>query len=205
MSDCLDVNTAGDFVSQVSHCIVHARRNFIDCQPYFPEECEYVLKILAELYKNEATAKKRELSDEERLDYHQRHSRKIMDELKEWMEEQFAQKLVEPNSSLGKSIKYMLKRWDTFTLFLKKPGVPLDNNICERAVKKAILHRKNSLFYKSNNGAFVGDLFMSFIHTAELCKVNPFDYLRSILRNCQGARTNPEKWMPWNYKETLAQ
>ena len=38
------------------------------------------------------------------------------------------------------------------------------------------LHRKNSLFYKTENGAAVGDLFMSLIHTAELNKVDPFDY-----------------------------
>jgi hypothetical protein len=117
---------------------------------------------------------------------------------------QFENKLVEPNSALGKALKYMLKRWDTFTLFLEKAGVPLDNNICERAVKKAILHRKNSLFYKSKRGALVGDMFMSLIHTAELCKVNPFDYLQTILCNCQKARTEPAKWMPWNYREELS-
>jgi hypothetical protein len=44
------------------------------------------------------------------------------------------------------------------------PGAPLDNNIAERALKKAILHRKNSLFYKNRNGAQMGDLFMSLIH-----------------------------------------
>ncbi len=126
-----------------------------------------------------------------------------MDKLQEWMTEQFEEKLVEPNSALGKSMTYMLKRWSTFTLFLEKPSVPLDNNICERAVKKAILHRKNSLFFKSKRGAFVSDQFMSFIHTCELCKVNPFDYLQTILRNCQKARTEPAKWMPWNYREVL--
>ena len=42
------------------------------------------------------------------------------------------------------------------------------NNIVERALKKAILNRKNALFYKTLNGAGVGDLFMSLIHTCEL-------------------------------------
>jgi Transposase IS66 family len=43
------------------------------------------------------------------------------------------------------------------------------NNICERALKRAVLHRKNALFYKTLNGAEAGDLFMSLIHTCELC------------------------------------
>ncbi len=33
------------------------------------------------------------------------------------------------------------------------------------------------------NGARVGDLFMSLIHTCELNKVNPFDYLTELLRH----------------------
>ena len=62
-----------------------------------------------------------------------------------WLRAQFAEKKVEPNSGLGEAITYLLKHWDPLTLFLRKAGAPLDNNICERALKKAILHRKNSL------------------------------------------------------------
>ena len=57
----------------------------------------------------------------------------------------------------------LLKHWIRLTLFLREAGAPLDNNVCERALKKAILHRKNSLFYKTQNGARIGDLFMSLI------------------------------------------
>jgi transposase len=73
---------------------------------------------------------------------------------------QLEEKKVEPNSGLGEAITYLLKYWDRFTLFLRKAGAPLDNNICERALKKSILHRKNSLFYLTENGAQVGDIFM---------------------------------------------
>jgi hypothetical protein len=84
-------------------------------------------------------------------------------------------------------------RSSKLTLFLSQPGAPLDNNICERALKKAILHRKNALFYKTQHGADVGDLFMSLIQTAELSNVDPFDYLVQL-----------RQWMPWNYRDTLA-
>ena len=86
----------------------------------------------------------------------------------------------EPNSRLGKAIQYMLRHWKALTLFLRTAGAPLDNNICERSLKRAILHRKNSLFYKTLNGAQVGDLYMSLIHTCELNGANPFDYLTEL-------------------------
>ena len=100
-------------------------------------------------------------------------------------------------------MRYLLKHWERLTLFLRQPGAPLDNNICERALKKAILHRKNSLFYKTENGARVGDLFMSLIHTCELCSANPFDYLTQLQRHAGELARNPSEWMPWNYQTAL--
>jgi transposase len=78
------------------------------------------------------------------------------------------------------------------------------NNLCERALKKAILHRKNALFYRTRNGAQVGDLFMSLIHTAELHQVEPFDYLVALLRHAAAVALDPAAWMPWNYTAALA-
>jgi hypothetical protein len=97
----------------------------------------------------------------------------------------------------------MRKHWEKLTLFLRQAGAPLDNNLCERALKKAILHRKNSLFYKTRKGARVGDLFMSLVHTAELCGTNPFDYLTELQRHAADLQQNPQEWMPWNYRQTL--
>lgn len=67
-----------------------------------------------------------------------------------------------------------------------------------------ILHRKNALFFKTTNGAHVGDLFMSLIHTAQLSDVDPFDYLTELLRHATALAHNPRDWMPWNYRETAA-
>jgi len=74
----------------------------------------------------------------------------------------------------------------------------------ERILKKAILHRKNSMFYKTYYGAFVGDLFMSLIHTCSLCEANPFEYLKALQDNSSVIGKEPEKWMPWNYREMIA-
>ncbi len=89
------------------------------------------------------------------------------------------------------------------TLFLRRPGAPIDNNLCERALKKAVLHRKNSLFYRTKNGAPVGDLFMSLIYTAELSGANPFDYLTQLPGHGAELARAPARWMPWNYTTTL--
>ena len=94
----------------------------------------------------------------------------------------------------------MLRHWQALTLFLREPGAPLDNNLVERALKKAILHRKNSLFYKTVNGAEVGDLYMSLIHTCELNDVNPFAYLTDLQRYPEELAAHPADWMPWNYR-----
>ena len=127
-----------------------------------------------------------------------------MDRLRQWMQERIDQKLVEPNSGLGKAIRYCEKRWRTLTLFLREAGAPLDNNLTERMLKRAILHRKNSMFYKTETGAQVGDLYMSLIGTARLAKADPFDYLNELQRHVDELMDAPADWMPWNYKETLA-
>ena len=127
-----------------------------------------------------------------------------MEDLHKWLKKQFDEKLAEPNSGLGEAITYMLNHWEKLTLFLRQAGAPLDNNICERALKKAILHRKNSMFYRSENGAAIGDLFMSLIYTCELAGANPFDYLTELQLNADKLVSTPSDWMPWNYQHTLA-
>ena len=126
-----------------------------------------------------------------------------MDDLEEWLKEQFNQKKVEPNSSLGGAISYMLNHWKPLTLFLRKPGAPLDNNLCEQTLKRAILHRKNALFFKTQHGAYIADLYMSIIHTCTLAGANPFEYLTELEKNASEMRKNPGQWLPWNYGQAL--
>ena len=127
-----------------------------------------------------------------------------MQALKDWIERQFNERRQEPNSALGSAMTYLLKHWEPLTLFLRQPGAPLDNNLCERILKKAILLRKNSLFYRTEHGAQIGDLYLSLIHTCELNGVNPFDYLTTLQRHAAHVAADPARWMPWNYGESLA-
>jgi len=203
MCDALSRNAPDSLKTILGNCLTHGRRRFVEVAMHFPDECLYVLQILKAVYQNDAEAKEQGLSDDDRLGWHQTRSGPKMAELKIWLAEQIDQKKVEPNSGLGEAIGYMLRHWEELTLFLRQPGAPLDNNICERALKKAILHRKNAYFYKTLNGAHVGDLFMSLIHTCELNKVNPFDYLVQLQKNAKTAASTPADWMPWNYRHTL--
>jgi len=203
MCDALSRNLPKAFEMILANCLSHGRRKFVDVVESFPEEVRYVLEIFAKVYKNDAVARQENMSPQDRLIFHQQESGPLMKELHKWLERQFEEKKVEPNSSLGESITYMLKHWQALTLFLRKPGAPLDNNICERALKKAILHRKNSLFYKTRNGARVGDIYMTLIHTAELAEANAFDYLCELQRHAGEVKEDPGQWMPWNYRETL--
>jgi transposase len=188
----------------LANCLAHGRRQFVEVAANFPAECQYVLEMLGGVWYNDELARRGTLSPDQRLRFHQEHSAPLMKTLKEWMDAQLAEHKTEPNSGLGKAIQYMLRHWEPLTLFLREAGAPLDNNLVERALKKAILHRKNSLFYKTMKGAEVGDLFMSLIHTCELNGTNPFDYLTELQRHPEELKQNPSAWMPWNYRETLA-
>jgi transposase len=204
MCDALSRNLPGELQTIVANCLAHARRQFVDVYDRFPEQCRYLLEALAVVYRNDANAREHHLSPEARLQWHQEASGPTMLQLHAWLTRQLDEKLTEPNSALGSAIRYMLRRWEKLTLFLRQVGAPLDNNVCERALKKAILHRKNSLFYKTQNGARVGDLFMSLIYTCQLNEANPFDYLTQLQRHADQVAASPERWMPWNYREALA-
>jgi len=205
MCDALPSNVAGEFKTVLANCLTHGRRQVADVAEQFPAAARHVIEALAEVYKHDATCRKDALSAPQRLSFHQEHSQPIMEELQRWMNEQFDKRLVEPNCGLGKALRYLLKHWDKLTLFLRQAGAPLDNNLCERALKRAILHRKGSLFYKTLSGAEVGDIYMSLIHTCGLCDVNAFEYLNALQHHAQDVMGHAQRWLPWNYREQLAQ
>ncbi len=199
MCDALSRNLPGELKTIVANCLAHGRRQFVDVADRFREECHYVLEALKTVYRTDAQAHKRNLSPAKRLQLHRTKSEQTMKRLHGWLQRQFDDRKVEPNSALGEAIKYMLNHWEKLTRFLHVPGAPLDNNVCERALKRAILHRKNALFYKTQQGARIGDMYMSLIYTCELCQVNPFDYLSAIHRHAEQVAQSPDDWMPWSY------
>ena len=203
MCDALSCNTSPDFETIVANCMAHGRRQFVDVAKSFPTECRRVLEDLGKVYRNDAKTQKDALTPEDRLAYHRKHSRPVMVQLLLWIRRELREKRIEPNSPLGSAIQYMKNHWWKLTRFYRIAGAPLDNNVVERSLKKAILHRKNSLFYKTENGARIGDLFMSLIASAELAGANPFEYLCALYRHADLIGEEPGDWMPWSYAARL--
>lgn len=203
MSDALACNFTGEFETIVSKCLTHGRRKVVDVLEQFPEPGRYLIEVLAEIYAHEAHCRDEKMSPDARLVYHQTHSDPPLQVLHGWMNEQLDQHRVEPNSGLGRALRYLIKHWSGLTLFLRQAGAPLDNNICERALKRSILHRKNSMFYKTLYGAEVGDIYMSLIHTCQLCGVNAFAYLQALHARAAAVLANPAQWLPWNFREQI--
>jgi hypothetical protein len=204
MCDGLDRNRPRGHAVVESNCLAHGRRHVVDEIDNFPAECRHVLEALGKVFHNEATCRKQALSDDERLALHQRESGPVMAELERWMNAELDEHRIEPNSGLGGAFLYLLKRWTQLTLFLRVPGAPLDNNLCERVLKMAIRHRNNSLFYRTERGAEIGDVYMTLITTAELHHENPFDYLVALLVHEADVAADPSAWLPWTFRTTLA-
>jgi transposase len=204
MCDGLDRNRPHGHVVIEANCNAHGRRHVVDEVDNFPTECRHVLESLGKVFKTDEKCREEALSADERLAIHQRDSAPVMAELQRWIIAQLDDKRIEPNSGLGDAFQYLLKRWDKLTLFLRVPDAPIDNNICERVLKMAIRHRNNSLFYRSQRGARVGDIYMALIHTAELHGENPFEYLVALLVHPADVAADPAAWLPWTFRATLA-
>ena len=115
------------------HCLAHGRRKFRDLDTVFPHECKLVLDVIGQVFDHDEQAREDALSPEARLASHQAQSQPLMDGLNHWLAKQVGDRFVEPNSALGKAIRYMQKHWETLTRFLSIPGAPLENNLAERS------------------------------------------------------------------------
>jgi len=203
MSDALSSNNIKNIKILQALCLAHGRRKFFDLGNYAQQEADYVLDLIKLVYAADHEAKEQKLSPEERLKLHQEKSTQPMADLKLWCEKAFEDKIVEPNSTLGKAINYILKHWEGLTCFLRIAGAPLDNNVLERELRLAVINRKNWYFYKTMMGALVGDVMLSIIKTCEQNGVSSFDYLVWAQQNKQEMKMNPSLFLPWNYSQKI--
>jgi transposase len=127
MADALSRNVpklSGGVEILLANCLAHGRRQFVEVAGNFPDECHYVLEMLGRVYGNDAEARESRLSPEQRLELHRQRSAPVMEELRNWLERQVAERRTEPNSGLGKAITYLLRHWRPLTLFLRQAGSP---------------------------------------------------------------------------------
>jgi transposase len=203
MSDALASNAAEESTLIRCHCLAHGQRKFRELEEVFPAESAVVTQALKQVFEHEAEARAQQLSAADRLIYHHTYSAPIMEALKTWLEQQTAERLVEPNSSLGQAITYLRKHWEALTRFLTVPGAPLDNNTAERALKLCIRQRKNSLFYATEHSAYIASLLTSVIATCQQAGVNALEYLVAVQEHRHQVFAHPAAWLPWTYPAAL--
>ena len=204
MSDALSRNEANENELIRCHCLAHGRRQFTDLEEVFPLECQVVIEALKQVFDHEDEAREQQLDSQARLAYHQAVSRPIMDGLKQWLQKQVEDRLVEPNSSLGKAMAYMQTHWEKLTRFLSIPGAPLENNLVERALKLFIRQRKNSLFFRTEHSAYIASVITSLIATCFYAGVNALDYLVALQDHRREVVADPAAWLPWTYAASRA-
>lgn len=199
MRDALAANNTDHENKVDAKCLVHARRPFWLFRDIFPEECKVFLDHISRIYLHEKICRTKKLSDSGRLEIHSKHSLPLMIAMRQEAKRLLDNNLVEHNTELGKALKYLDRHWDGLSKFCSVEGCPLDNNISERLMKSCIRHRKNSLFYKTDMGALVGDVVMSVGFTALEYGVDPHAYFTALQKNISDVHKNPDCWLPWNY------
>jgi hypothetical protein len=165
------------------------------------DEVDFFLTHYRKIFENDKKTKSFTLK--KRLEYHKKNSYCLMEEMRIKIESLFHNRKVEPNSDLGKTYKYFLNHYSKLIAFCHFEGAPVCNNLAERMLKAIIRHRKNSLFFKTQLGAHVADIFTTLFFTAWFNEINSIEYVTNLLKYKNIWSKNPECFLPWNYLETI--
>jgi hypothetical protein len=90
-------------------------------------------------------------------------------------------------------------------VFLTDPEVPIDNNACEREMKRQALNRKNSPFVGSPRGGETAAILSSLTSSCRRHEVDPQVYLTQLLVNLPGTpAAELDRWLPdeWRRRHT---
>jgi transposase len=203
MSDALSRHEVDEGAVIRCHCLAHGRRQFSDREEVFPQECQVVMRALKPVFDQDEQARDEQMSPPERLAYHQRLSGPLMEGLQTWRQKQADDRLVEPNSALGKAIASMQGHWETLPRFFSVPGAPLDNNLVERAVQLFIRQRQNPLFYATEPSAYSASVLTSLIAPCLHAGVNALEYLVALQAQRAEVFADPAAWLPGNSQAKL--
>jgi transposase len=179
----------------LAHCWAHTKRKYDEIATTWPTACAEIGELIGELYAIErlvpgpfpGDAAAHTLRQQLRTE----RSQPVLDRIWRWATEQVGL----PRSDFGKAVRYMLERWAGLTRFVENPGIPLDNNAAERALRGPVVGRKNHYGSRSHRGTQVAALFYTLCETAKLTGVDPHAYLLHALHAAiarSGAITYPE-------------
>lgn len=177
-------------------CWAHARRYFFEAKESDGPRALMAMAFIKRLYQVERAAK--ELSNKQRRKMRMEHAVPILDEMKIWLDEEAVKVL--PKSAIGQAISYAQNNWKALTRYTKKGYLDIDNNPAERALRGICIGKKNWMFLGSDEGGRRAAIITSLIESCKRVNVNPFYYLRDILKR---VRTTPvsqiEELFPCNW------
>ena len=164
---------------RLAGCHAHARRKFEELHDLGPtQRTATALGFFQRLYDIEDRV--RDATDAERHRVRQAESALVLGEFKSWLDAQL--ETLRPKHELRGAISYMTSRWENFSRFLESGAIPFDNNASERAVKVAVMGKKNWLFFGSPSGGEAAAIFYTLTATCRDLKIDPLAYLTDVFR-----------------------
>src|SRR5439155_20526529 len=80
------------------------------------------------------------------------------------------------------AITYALNQWPALTRYTTAGFLEIDNNWAEREMRRLAIGRKNWLFVGNDDAGRTAAIFFSFVSTCQRHGIDPFVYLRDVLR-----------------------
>lgn len=198
MTDASSNNTVTVSPTKEALCNAHARRKFVEVEQY-SEVAVQAVELYKTIWYNDDESLLAAHTAAQRLEYHKTHSLPVMEAIKKLCEEALNDPHLETHSQVARALQYYVKHYKGLTAFCRWEGAPIDNNESEETLKLAIAIRKNSYFFKTQNGANVVDIILTLIATCERTGTNAYDYLVDLQRRADEVRESPEAFLPWVY------
>lgn len=163
-------------------CWAHTRRAFLKAEDSEPRKTRHILTLIQILYRIERQLRERGADDEHILKTRQQRSRRCVDKIFRWINEQRQDPGLLPRSPLAKALNYAGEREAGLRVFLGDAWVTLDTNDLERALRVIPMGKKNWLFCSSEVGAEHVATIQTLLATCRAHGVNPFNYLVDVLQ-----------------------
>ena len=163
-------------------CMAHARRKFEAALDNDFNRANHALVEMQKLYAIERYFKKEQPGAEKIKELRQQDAVPVLNELKTWMEKEYANPQVSPKSSIGKALAYSLRHWGQLSAYVQNGEWYIDNNAVENKIRPLALGRKNYLFAGSHNAAQQAAMMYSFFGSCKLNDINALDWLTETLR-----------------------
>jgi transposase len=183
-------------------CWAHVRRRFVDAVRVQPKgkrgKADDAVVLIGKLYRIEREFK--DASPEDRHVARQSQSVKALADIHAWMIKTLP--LVTPKSALGTALAYMQNLWPLLTRYTERHDLPVDNNKAENSIRPFVVGRRSWLFSDTPAGAHSSAVIYSLVETAKANGVEPYAWLRRVLRELPAAKTveDVEALLPWNLR-----